>query len=366
VYRGQGGAWLAAQDAVGSDPLDTSTNIVVGKGYRGEDRDQSRGWHVTFYLRWAALGLAGPPAAPDNLFALGLVATDRDSADGTLHGEPQRWPTIALDPLDPSSWGRIELLADHFRSWTESGATTGHGAAAYAIGYTPPAYVAGTEQLVTIRNELDGESVEGRAVGASEVLCSGDDAYNFGNGSASWGGNTVANYFHVHNQEDYADWPCFAKIYLKFPLAKLPANAVVVSARLVLHHKEPTSGGDSGYQSLLQAYAVGNELRDGVTPWTAANLSWNEAPLARENCAGFWGDRTGNMETGWDALPEWSWDVSRGLAGLIGQTHASFALYSADSQYHTGKQFVTCQDFPDWGDASQRPTLEVTVATAEP
>jgi hypothetical protein len=362
VYHAVAGAWAAGADVVGGDPADGASAISVVKGYRGEDRDQSRGWHVTFYLRWAALGLGGPPASPDDVMALGLQAFDRDSADGSLHGDPQSWPTASLDPVDRTTWGRVELLEQHFLSWDESGATTGHGAPAYAIGYVPPSYQAGTEHTVTIREGLDGDAVEGRAVGASEILCSGDDAYDFGNGPASWGGNTVANYFHVQNEEDYADWPCFAKIYLKFPLTKLPPSAIVVSARLVLHHKEPTSAGTDGERSLLQAYAVGDELRDGTTPWTAANLSWNDAPLPHENLAGFWGDRTGNAETGWDALPEWSWDVSYASGELQAGGAASFALYSADSEYNTGKQFVTSQDFPDWGDPSQRPTLELTIA----
>jgi len=64
-------------------------------------------------------------------------------------------------------------------------------------------------------------------------------------------------------------------------------------------------------------------------------------------------------------LPAWEWDVSSAVYEAIkeGSQYVSFSLYSADTEYHTGKQFVQSNDFPDWGDQSQRPTLEVTVAS---
>ena len=94
------------------------------------------------------------------------------------------------------------------------------------------------------------------------------------------------------------------------------------------------------------------------------NITWNNVPLPLQNLAGTWGDRTGN-ELGWDNLPAWEWDVSSAVYEAIkeGSQYVSFSLYSADTEYHTGKQFVQSNDFPDWGDQSQRPTLEVTVAS---
>jgi hypothetical protein len=139
---------------------------------------------------------------------------------------------------------------------------------------------------------------------------------------------------------------------------------VLVNATLHLHHGMPTGGGDQGEWSLMQAFQVAGTLADGRTPWTRDNISWNNAPLMLENCAGFWGDRTGMMETGWDALPRWSWDVSRAVARALeaGDPDVSFALYSADSEYHTGKQFIHSGDFGDWSDATQRPLLELQLA----
>jgi len=363
IHRGSAGTWVDAGVAFAADCEGAADRICLGKAYRGGERDESRGWHINYFIPWSVLGLAGPPVgAGDSLWNVALSVHDRDSLDGSLHGDPQTWPGAGFDALDPSTWGTWEFLDGHFLSWEESGAATGAGRPAYSVAYAPPPYQVGTETTLTIRAGVEGDVVENASVGASETLCSGDDAYNFGSGENSWGGNVDRNYFHVQDQEDYADWPCFAKIFLKFPLARLPAGKVVVSATLRLHHSMPTSGGDQGYHSLIQVFHVANFLRDGTTPWDATNITWNDAPLAIENLAGFWGDRTGMMETGWDALPEWSWDVGRAVGRAGGDSHVSFALYSADSEYHTGKQFVQSSDFPDWGDPSQRPTLEIVCA----
>jgi hypothetical protein len=368
LYRGSAGGWQRQNTSVGSDPEAAPDGLNVQKAYRGAERDQSRGWANTFYLGWKALGFTGAPlsTAAERTLRVAVISYDRDDANGSLRGEPQGWPSAAVDQENPSTWGTFELLPAHYLSWNESGAGPAVPKPAYAIGYEPKPFVQGSEQTVKIRHGLGDVVVENAAVGSSGVLCSGDDSYNFGDGVESFGGNTERSYFHVQNQEDFADWPCFAKIYVKFPLASVPANKTLVSARLVLHHAMPTSGGDEGARSLIQAFPVANTLQDGTTSWTGANITWNNAPWPFENAAGVWGDRAG-QELGWDKLPEWSWDVSRAVSRMLeaGQTHASFALSSADQEYHTGKQFVHSADFPDWGDQDQRPRLDVVVADAQ-
>lgn len=361
VYHGQAGAWSKVDVPIGDTAAETPDRIIVARAYRGEGQDQSRGWHISFYVPWTSLGLSGPPSDASAVWNVALRGFDRDSADGSVHGEAQSWPPSGVDDAKPSTWGKWEFLPGHFLGWAESGSTAGHGKPAYAVQATPKPYQAGTEKTLVIRQGVENDVVQNACVGASAELCSGNDDSNFGGSPTSWGNHTQWNYFHVQNQEDYADWPCFAKIYLKFPLARLPKDKVVVKARLLLHHKEPTSGGSEGANSLIQAWLVGNELRSGPS-WTQDNLSWNDAPIALENLAGCWGDRTGNMETGWNALPLWEWDVTRAFAQASSQSEVSFALYSADSEYHTGKQFVTGADFPDWGDPGQRPSLEITYA----
>lgn len=368
LLRGDGGSWTESGLPLGDDIVATPDRICIARGYRGEGRDESRGWHVDAFVPWSVVGLAGPPTGTAAIWNVALTVFDRDDLAGSLRGEPQHWPGAGYDPVAPSTWAAWEFLGAPFLGRVESGAVAGTGRPAYAVAHAARPFVRGTETTVAIRQGLEGDAVENAAVGASDRLCSGDDDYNFGDGAESFGGNTGREYFHVQNQEDYADWPCFARLYVKFPLARVPAGKALVSATLRLHHAMPTSGGDQGNWSLVQAFAVAPFLRDGVTPWTAANLSWNDGPLAVENCAGFWGDRTGMMENGWDALPAWHWDVGRAVARALddGASHAAFVLYSADSEYHTGKQFVRSEDFADWGDPAQRPTLELVLADPTP
>lgn len=359
VYRGDsGGNWQKIDKELNFGDLDTS-KITIKKGYRGGDRDNSRAWAVGLYLPWSQLGMSEPPVG--NIWSFAMIAYDRDNLDGTRGGTPQYWPKNNFNARNPSDWGELKFLNKKFLNWDESGSSPGNGGESYNLSYTPQAYKSGTEKTVVIRHGLDGDVIEDTCVGASEVLCSGDDLYNFGEGLNSWGGNTSSEYFHIQNQGDPADWPCFSKIYLRFPLAKLSVNKAIVSAKLKLHYQLKTSGGTQGIRSLIQAFSVGNNLRNSSF-WTEDNLSWNRTPFSIENLAGRWGDRTGSSTGDWNNLPLWEWDVSRAISGFKNEDFISFALYSADTESNTGKQFVRSESFETWGDQEQRPTLEIIYA----
>ncbi|GAB4200888.1 MAG: DNRLRE domain-containing protein [Sandaracinaceae bacterium] len=367
VRRGERGVWVP----VGIEPGELSDRrdpdaVLLERGYRGGERDDSRGWHVSFFVGWRALGLTGPPTEGERVLRFAMRAFDRDDASGTRRGAEQTLPLGLAADAPPSAWGRIELVPAAILSWAESGAGAGRSATAYTIGSPDLPFRPGTEREISIREgAMLGDvvvTVENAAVGASERLCSDDDDYNFGEGPDSFGGNVGRMYFHVQQQADYADWPCFARAHIRFPLDAVPPGTIVVSARLVMHHKQPTSGGDEGERSLIHVVHVGNTLRGRDVPWTEDDLAWNDAPLPIENLAGAWGDRTGVTETGWDDLPEWRWDVTRAVRRALADGAVSFALQSTDSEYHTGKEFVRSEDFPDWGDPTQRPRLDLVVA----
>lgn len=370
VWRGERGAWTPANiTPTALTATRDSGAVAIEKGYRGGDREQSRGWHVLFFVGWRALGLSGPPAEGQRILRFAMRAFDRDDRAGTRRGAEQTLPSPLARDAPPNAWGRIELLSTSARSWDESGASAGRSASAYSLSAPMVRVRAGSERMISIREGamINGRpvNVENAAVGASETLCSGDDAYNFGEGARSWGGNVGRDYFHVQQQADYSDWPCFARAYVRFPLRAMIGDAVVVSAQLVLHHKQPTSGGGEGERSLVHAVHVGNTLRGDSTLWTEANLQWNNAPLPIENLAGVWGDRTGVTQTGWERLPAWRWDVTRAVRRARDEDWISFALQPTDSEYHTGKEFVRSEDFPDWGDPTQRPRLDLVLADPE-
>jgi hypothetical protein len=119
--------------------------------------------------------------------------------------------------------------------------------------------------------------------GTTGNLCPGDPNYIWN----EWGNANFADAsdFNIQNQADLADWPCFAKYYITFPLDSIPAGKVIVSATLTLHQF-----GNSGQgwtpppePSLIQALTLGEN-------WTESTLTWNNAPLPVENVGRAWAD----------------------------------------------------------------------------
>ena len=109
-------------------------------------------------------------------------------------------------------------------------ATWGH--IAFGVpGYTAPSVV--DPQLLTLRHGVDGVVVPDAAVGGhSECGYKYDPNYFDGWGEANYAGYAQ---FNVQNQWDVADWPCFSKFYLTFPLTSLPEASGVVSATLTMY-----------------------------------------------------------------------------------------------------------------------------------
>jgi hypothetical protein len=155
----------------------------------------------------------------------------------------------------------------------------------------------------------------------------------------------------VQSQGDIADWPCFSKYYVTFPLGTVPSGKRIVSARLILHQFGGSGGGAQvALPSLIQVSTA-----DGG--WSEGTLTWNTAPLARQNVARSWVDVFQGPIV-WPGV-ERTWDVSGAVAeAYAAGTPLGLVLYEADDAYHSGKYFVT-SDTGDWN-ATGRPTLEVT------
>ena len=314
AYRGNGTGWTATA-------VDFTTESVYrGAGGPNKDAD-NRGWVLTFHIPFASLGLTGPPAS-GTAWGLALELHDRDDAVGTPIA-PKRWPET-MDSARPSTWGQL----------------------AFGLpAYQPPPAVA--EGSVTIRHKLDGATVVDAAVGGGTLCGSGLDFWSEW-GEANYAGATD---FNIQNQSDVADWPCFSKYYVTFPLDALPSGKVVLSATLTLHQ----FGGSDPSQaepSYIQVFTVGEA-------WDETTLTWNNAPLAVENVSAAWVDPT--AFPGWPGLPR-QWDVT----GAVAQAYAEgrplrLVLYSADGPYHSGKYFVS-SDTGDWN-AEGRPTLTVVYGT---
>ncbi len=318
--RATGGSWSTTAVAFSSIP-----------GWRGDrlndnNDSEDRGWAMTFQIPFTSLGLSGRPS-DGTRWRIALIVHDRDNAAGNPAIPDQSWPP-ALRADVPSTWGGIRF-----------GLPT----------YTPPA--TGSVQEFQIRHRLNGVTVVDVGIGGvNPYMC--DDSGDYWN---TWGNRprpSDQGDVSIQNQSDIADWPCFAKYYITFPLSTLPAGRTVISASLILSqmgNAEPSQA----QRSLIQAFLVGED-------WNPATLTWNNAPLVRENVGSGWVDPIPQFP-GWENLPKREIDVTWGFvqAYTRGQP-LRLALYSADSAYHSGKYFVS-SNTGDWN-AENRPTLVVRLS----
>ncbi|MCB0193023.1 MAG: DNRLRE domain-containing protein [Anaerolineae bacterium] len=313
VYQGNHANWAAI-----TLPYATTTNW---RGNAPNDDTDDRGWVSTITIPFSSLGLSGPPPK-GSIWGMGMVLHDQDRNGDTTIAD-KNWPET-LDKNLPNTWGELAF-----------GMPT----------YTPPS--ATVEGTTTIRHKRDGAIVTDAHIGG-DTVCGDTYAPNFFNG---WGDANYAgsDHLNIQNQGDVADWPCFSKMYVSFPLDKLPEHKKIISAELILHQ----FGGSNPSQakpSLMQVLTV----KDA---WDESSITWNNAPLAVENVAAAEVDVIQDFP-GWPGVPT-VWDVSYAVAEAYKNgTPLHLALYEADWAYHSGKYFVSAET-GDWN-AAARPTLKIT------
>ena len=130
---------------------------------------------------------------------------DRDAGAGAPNPD-QVWPQ-GTAPNDPRTWGTLSF------GLPASGASTA----------TP-------NGVVTVRHGLNGAVVPDGHVGGGAVCGDGLDFWSEW-GQANYAGAMPVN---VQNQTLIADWPCFSRYYVTFPLDAVPAGKTVLSATLAL------------------------------------------------------------------------------------------------------------------------------------
>ena len=315
AYRWQNGQWsaqpLAFQSTAGYD------------GYFNDNQRASRGWAITLEIPFASLGLAGRPSE-GTLWGASLSMHDRDSLAGPPQAD-QAWPAGA-QLVSPSTWAQLRFgLPDY-------------GA--------HPGAVSGSD--IIRRDPSRGLQVKDAGVGGTTPnLCPGDETYIWN----QWGAGNFGSQgeFSIQNQSNIVDWPCFSKVYISFPLASLPANKQILSARLVLHHQGSAGNPGAAQPSLIQVLTVGQD-------WDEAGITWNNAPPPLENVARTW--VSAPLDYGaWPKIRV-EWDVT----GAAARAYAAgqplrLVLYEADAALHSGKYF-TSSDTGDWNLAG-RPALEI-------
>ncbi len=319
AYRGNGTGWAAA-----------SVTFTATAGWRGgniNDNGDDRGGVMSFRIPFASLGIT-KPALGSAPWGLAVVLHDRDEQAGPALAD-KFWPET-FSANSPATWGQLR--------WG-------------IPAYTPPSSTLGG--TVTVRHQLNGATVLDAGVGGTiPNLCGGGGDFWTHWGNANYGSQEG---FAVQNQDDIADWPCFAKVYLNFPLSAVPAGKVIRSATLTLHQtggSGPASNGDQPADEFIQVLTTAQD-------WTDSTITWNNAPLALENFAGAWvGTVVGcGGSIAWPCVPR-QWNVTAAVAqAYSGSGPARLVLYSANTAYSTGKYF-TSSNSGDWN-AAGRPTLTV-------
>jgi hypothetical protein len=330
--------WQLAERWVSTAWTAVPLNFTTTTGFRWQDYNtgglnnnkNNRGWVANYTIPFSSLGLSNKPPQGTE-WRMALILHDRDDANGTVILESS-WPEN-VQPNQPNTWGSL-----HF------------GLAAY----TPPSGTPGG--TTTIRNKLNGATVPDAAVGGTTGnLCRGDPDYIWNKWANDNHGSDKD--FNIQNQSDLADWPCFSKYYITFPLNSLPANKIILNATLTLY-QWGNSGALSGSNQAQPSYIQVSTVNQG---WNESTLTWNNAPLAFENITQAWVDPTPNCGDGgslpWPCTPR-TWDIT----GAVAQAYLSgkpinLVLYSSDEAYHSGK-FFTTSDVADW-DATGRPKLTI-------
>ena len=310
AYTWGGSGWKAATAAFETEP-----------GFRAALNDDSddRGWTMRYRVPFVTMGLGSAPAQ-GSVMRMALALHDRDEVDKPALPD-QFWPTgAAVDR--PATWGHITFGVP---------------------GYTSPSVV--EPQVLTLRDAEDGVIAPDAAVGGhSECGYKYDPNYFDGWGEANYAGYAQ---FNVQNQWDVADWPCFSKFYLTFPLTSLPQTSGVVSATLTMYmFGNAGYGPDDAKPSYIQIARVAED-------WTEKTISWNNAPPVLENYTWSWvppvdnaNDHSGRPRT---------WDLSRAVAdAYAGGEPLRLVVYSTDGDYHSGKYFWAAE-----ADKEVRPRLDI-------
>ena len=295
-------------------------------GWRGnalnDDSDNDRGWAMGFTIPFTSLGLTGEPPS-GTLWRMAVILHDRDSFAGPPQPD-QYWPPIAT-LTSASCWGFLRFGLPTF---------------------APPGPPTG-QALIRRPTQTSPLVPDADMGGTTSNQCPGDENHIWNVwGNLNWG---QAPDFNIQNQSDVADWPCFAKYYVTFPLSAVPPGKAITNATLTLHQFGNSGGPGQAQPSWIQVLTA-------TGGWNENTITWNNAPAARENVGGAWVPPITTWP-GWPGVPR-SWDVSAAAAQAYARGEPlRLILYSADSDYHSGKYFVS-SDTGDWN-LEGRPRLQV-------
>lgn len=287
------------------------SGFTTDSGWRGNspnDDTPDQGWTVSFHIPWT---LIGGLAATGEQWAVQVTNHNKDSLSGGV-----------VDTTWQGLW--------HFGP---------------ILPYAPPAHAP-----AVLTAALYGSTVNvGGYTRCGENLSGWPDYWQRW-GSINWQGQ---EYLNIMNQGDPADWPCYNKVYARFPLDALPVGEAVISATLTLYqYGHAGTVGQTIGPSLIQAYSV-------PTDWDPATINWNNAPAPSANIASAWAG-LGDCPT-YQNCPSIALDVSEAVAAAYAQGQPlRLMLYSSDGGISSGKYFFASET-GTWN-LLNRPLLNVQYA----
>ncbi len=300
-----------------------SSQFDMTSGWRGNDfndNSDDRGWVARFHISFSTLGLTAP--IDDTVWSVAFFLHDRDDVAGTAIPVVS-WPSNVMADT-PFTWGKLVFGLPEYES---PGVTF--------------------SETIMIRENTNGITVPDSGVGGTTGnLCPGD-AYFIWN---EWGNLNFGDswHFNIQNQGDVADWPCFSKYYVRFPLDSVPDGKKIVSATLLLHYWGG-SNPSTAQSSLIQVLTVNEDWQENL-------VTWNNGPWAWENVSRTWVHLPA-VWPNWPKVPVF-WDVSYAVdqAYRTGKP-LNIYLYEADWAGDSGKYF-TSSEAEEWN-VTGRPTLFV-------
>ena len=182
------------------------------------------------------------------------------------------------------------------------------------------------------------------------TICGNDYWPDFFNG---WGDANYAydDQINIQNQADIADWPCFSKFYVTFPLELVPNGKEILSSTLRLYQ---FGNSGQGWEPAPQPSFI--QIGIASNHWDESTITCNNAPHLLENHGGTWVYPLTEFPEYPGVLVEW--DISTAVANAYARGEpVRLVLYSADSAIHSGKYFFS-SDMDEWN-VEGRPTLEV-------